>query len=163
MPTPESTFQQTPATSQALKDRWNAHMARLAYQNKTAEWVAISLFISGLLLWEVIPIDWAVARWSLVFHLLVGLLIFPLTTGLFWLAHRRLMLTSNKAFLRKTGRMLDIIIGVCFISGLTLTFLGDTGNRPASLTCDTHWLSGLILGPVMLAHAWRYSAIRFPN
>lgn len=163
MATPETARHPSPVASQALTERWNAYMVRLAYQNKTAEWIAIFLFISGLLLWEVIPVDWSIARWSLVIHLLIGLLIFPLTTGLFWLAHRRLMLTSKKAFLRKTGRMLDFILGTCFISGVALTFLGDTGNLPASLTCDAHWLSGLILGPVMLAHAWRYSAIRFPS
>ena len=136
-------------------------MVRLAYENKVAEWVAITLFFSGLLLWDAIPVDWAIARWSLIFHLLVGLVVFPLTTGLFWVAHRRLMLTSNKAFLRKTGSFLDVIIGGCFVSGLVLTFLGETGNLASSLTADAHWLSGLILGPVMLVHAWRYSVLRF--
>ena len=149
----------------ALKQRcqtWiSSYMVRLAYDNKVAEWVAITLFLSGLLLWDAIPIDWVIARWSLIFHLLAGLIVFPLTTGLFWVAHRRLMLTSNKSFLRKTGFFLDVIIGTCFVTGLVLTFLGETGNLPASLTADAHWLSGLILGPVMLIHAWRYSVLRF--
>ena len=149
----------------ALKKRCQAwissYMTRLAYENKTAEWVAITLFFSGLLLWDAIPVDWAIARWSLIFHLLAGLIVFPLTTGLFWVAHRRLMLTSNKVFLRKTGTLLDVIIGTCFVSGLVLTFLGETGNLPSSLTADAHWLSGLILGPLMLVHAWRYSVLRF--
>ena len=152
-------------TPTALKQRCQAwissYMVRLAYENKVAEWVAITLFFSGLLLWDAIPVDWAIARWSLIFHLLVGLVVFPLTTGLFWVAHRRLMLTSNKAFLRKTGSFLDVIIGGCFVSGLVLTFLGETGNLASSLTADAHWLSGLILGPVMLVHAWRYSVLRF--
>ncbi len=151
----------------ALKQRCQAwisrYIARLAYQNKTAEWVAITLFFSGLLLWDAIPVDWAIARWSLILHLLVGLIVFPLTTGLFWVAHRRLMLTSDNAFLRKTGALLDIIIGTCFVTGLVLTFLGETGNLPSNLTADAHWLSGLILGPIMLVHAWRYSVLRFKS
>ena len=151
--------------STALKKRcqtWiSSYMERLAYHNKAAEWVAIALFFSGLLLWDAIPVDWAIARWSLIIHLLAGLIVFPLTTGLFWVAHRRLMLTSNKAFLRKTGTFLDVIIGTCFVTGLVLTFLGETGNLPSSLTADAHWLSGLILGPLMLVHAWRYSVLRF--
>ncbi len=149
----------------ALKQRYQAwissYMTRLAYENKTAEWVVIVLFFSGLLLWDAIPVDWAIARWSLIFHLLAGLIVFPLTTGLFWVAHRRLMLTSDKGVLRKTGAFLDAIIGTCFVSGLVLTFLGETGNLPSNLTADAHWLSGLILGPLMLVHAWRYSVLRF--
>ena len=166
-----STLQSTVSTSDTLpspaafkqrRQTWiSNYIIRLTYQNKTAEWVAIALFFSGLLLWEAIPVDWAIARWSLIFHLLAGLIIFPLTTGLFWVAHRRLMLTSNKVFLRKTGSFLDVTIGTCFVSGLVLTFLGETGNLPSSLTADAHWLSGLILGPLMLVHAWRYSVLRF--
>lgn len=151
----------------ALKQRYQAwvssYIARRTYQNKSAEWVAIALFVSGLLLWDAIPVDWAIARWSLILHLLTGLIVFPLTIGLFWVAHRRLMLTSNKGFLRKTGTFLDIIIGTCFVTGLALTFLGETGNLPSRLTADTHWLSGLILGPVMLVHAWRYSVLRLKS
>lgn len=145
----------------SIKKSWDSYFTRLAFKNRAAEWTAIALFVSGLLLWDVLPVEWMIARWSLIIHIIVGILIFPLTTGVFWLSHRQLMLKSQKPRLRQTGRALDFILGGCFISGLVLTFLGDTGNLPASLTSDAHLISGLIMGPTMLIHAWRYSVLRF--
>lgn len=160
-----TTVEPTPSTQEPfdIRQRWKDFVANLAYKNQSAELVSICLFISGVLLWEAIPLEWDIVRWSLLLHLLVGLILFPLTTGLFWMVHRRLMISSTKPRLRTTGRILDICIAGCFVSGLLLVFLGDTGSLAASLTSDTHWLSGLILGPLMLIHAWHYSVFRFKS
>ena len=131
-----------------------------AYRNKAAEWVLVFLFVSGVLLWETLPISWPVFRWSLLLHSIAGLLLFPLTTALFWWAHRGLLERSNKPFLRLTGQILDWLLALCGLSGIVLLFWGAAGNQIGELTSDLHWITGLLLGPLTLRHAWRYSALR---
>lgn len=131
-----------------------------AYHHVAAEWTLILLFVTGLLLWDRIPVEWGLFRWSLVLHVIGGLLIFPLTTGFFWVAHRKLVSCSCKSFLRITGRIIDVLLLLCFISGLALAFWGATGNTLSLWMSDLHWISGLLLGPLVLRHAWRYSVLR---
>jgi hypothetical protein len=134
---------------------------RLMYQHRTAELVLYLLFISGILLWEFLPISWPIFRWSLLLHSLIGIILFPLTTGLFWLSHRRLFKSSNKPFLCVSGRVIDILLVISFLSGLVLFFYGATGDTASERISDLHWLAGLIIGPLVITHAWKYSLLRF--
>ncbi len=133
----------------------------LTYHHRMAEWMLLLLFFTGLVLWDRIPMVWPVFRWSLIIHVAAGLIIFPLTTGLFWVSHRRLLKSSKKPFLRITGQLLDWLLSVCFLSGLILAFWGATGNTLSTWVSDIHWVSGLLMGPMMVRHAWRFSVLRF--
>lgn len=131
-----------------------------AYHHAAAEWVVLLLFFSGLLLWERLPVAWPVFRWSLILHLFVGLIVFPLTTGLFWWSHRKLFKSSCKRFLRITGELLDWLLLLCFGTGFILAFWGATGSEMSHWLSDIHWITGLLMGPLMVRHAWRYTVLR---
>ena len=131
-----------------------------AYHHAAAEWVVLLLFVSGLFLWERLPIGWPVFRWSLILHVAAGLIIFPLTTGVFWWTHRKLLVCSDKQFLRVTGQIVDWLLLICFITGFILAFWGATGNDLSHWVSDIHWLTGLLMGPLMLRHAWRYTVLK---
>ena len=148
---------EAPATLIALVRNFRQ---KQAYKNKAAEWVMLALFVSGLLLWETLPVSWPIFRSALSVHVVAGLFVFPFTTGLFWWAHRKLLVSSNKPFLRITGQILDGLLALCFITGIVLSFWGATGDEASRWISNTHWLTGILLGPVMLRHAWRFSVLR---
>jgi hypothetical protein len=64
-----------------------------------------------------------------------------------------------KPFLRTTGIVLDYLLALCFLSGLIICFWGVTGDEMSGWMSYGHWLTGLILGPLMICHSWRFSVV----
>lgn len=141
--------------------RLQAYYKRLAFHHKKAEFVLYLMFISGLLLWPMINIVWQVERIVLLMHMLAGLTLFPIFVGSFWLSHRRLLKSNQKNFLRKTGTIIEYLLIACTLSGIYLTFWGNTGNNFSILIQDIHFYSSWLLAPLVLAHAWRWTVLKF--
>jgi nitrate reductase gamma subunit len=141
--------------------RFKSYFKRLAFQHKKAEAVLYLMFFSGLLLWPFITVPWPVERTVLLLHMLAGISVFPILVGSFWLSHRRLIQNSNKKFLRQTGSLIEYLLIVCTLSGVFLTFWGNTGNDFSVLVQDIHFYSSWLLTPLVLRHAWRWTVIKF--
>lgn len=139
--------------------RLQAAYKRLAFHHKKAEFVLYLMFLSGLLLWPMISIPWQTERVVLLMHMLAGLTIFPIYVGSFWLSHRSLLKGSKKTFLRKTGSLIEYLLIACTLSGIYLTFLGNTGNNLSILIQDIHFYSSWLLAPLVLKHAWRWTIL----
>ncbi|WP_287147407.1 hypothetical protein [Aeromonas sp.] len=133
----------------------------LAYHHQAAEGTLYLMFFSGLLLWEPLTPLWSLARWALFFHVMLSLTLFPLLFGAFWLSHRSLLSRSNKPFLRTTGRIIEALLLVCLASGLLLVLHGTPGDSMGSLASWAHWLSALLLTPLVLRHAWRWTILQW--
>ncbi|MBR7629956.1 hypothetical protein KAT72_13220 [Aeromonas popoffii] len=133
----------------------------LAYHHQAAEGTLYLMFFSGLLLWEPLTPLWSLARWALFLHVMLSLTLFPLLFGAFWLSHRTLLRRSNKSFLRITGRIIEGLLLVCLASGLLLILHGTPGDSMGSLASWAHWLSALLLTPLVLRHAWRWTILQW--
>lgn len=149
------------ASQPSISSRLQAVYQRLAYHHKKAEFVLYLMFISGLLLWPMIDIAWQVERLVLLMHMLAGLTIFPIFVGSFWLSHRRLLKGNKKEFLRKTGSIIEYLLVACTLSGIYLTFWGNTGNNLSIFIQDIHFYSSWLLAPLVLKHAWRWTILTF--
>ena len=133
----------------------------LAYHHQAAEGTLYLMFFSGLLLWEPLTPLWSLARWNLFLHVMLSLTLFPLLFGAFLLSHRALLNRSNKPFLRITGRIIEGLLLVCLASGLLLILHGTPGDSMGSLASWAHWLSALLLTPLVLRHAWRWTILQW--
>lgn len=133
----------------------------LAYHHQAAEGTLYLMFFSGLLLWEPLTPLWSLARWALFLHVTLSLTLFPLLFGAFWLSHRTLLRRSNKPFLRITGRIIEGLLLVCLASGLLLILHGTPGDSMGGLASWAHWLSALLLTPLVLRHAWRWTILQW--
>ncbi|MGN5192382.1 hypothetical protein [Aeromonas veronii] len=133
----------------------------LAYHHQAAEGTLYLMFFSGLLLWEPLTPLWSIARWNLFLHVMLSLTLFPLLFGAFWLSHRSLLNRSNKPFLRTTGRIIEALLLICLASGLLLVLHGTPGDAMGNLASWAHWLSALLLTPLVLRHAWRWTILKW--
>lgn len=133
----------------------------LAYHHQAAEGSLYLMFFSGLLLWEPLTPLWSLARWNLFLHVMLSLTLFPLLFGAFWLSHRSLLNRSNKPFLRTTGRIIEALLLICLASGLLLVLHGTPGDAMGNLASWAHWLSALLLTPLVLRHAWRWTILKW--
>jgi len=145
----------------SISTKLNQAYKRLAYQHKKAEFVLYIMFLSGLLLWPMIAIAWQVERIVLLLHMLAGLTVFPALVGSFWLSHRSLLANSNKSFLRQTGTLIEYLLIACTVSGVYLTFWGNTGSDLSIFIQDIHFYSSWLLAPLVLKHAWRWTILTF--
>ncbi|MCW8330833.1 hypothetical protein MD588_18740 [Photobacterium sp. SDRW27] len=132
---------------------------RLAYHHKWAESLLYVMFFSGLLLWDTVNVAWQLERWSLLVHMLVGATLFTLIVGAFWGAHRRLITSSNKPFLRQTGTAIEWLLITCSLSGFYLFFYGTPGNPLGVFIQDVHFYSSWLLAPLVFRHAMRWSVL----
>jgi hypothetical protein len=137
--------------------RW---LDALAYRNQATEWSLYGMFLTGLPLWDVFGLEWAVERWFLLSHLLLSALFFVLFVVPFWIAHRRLLARSRKRLLVVTGRMLELILLTCGASGFYLMWFGNTGNLAGALVSLLHLITGLLMMPVLMRHAARWSVLK---
>lgn len=144
----------------AIKNYFLATWQKLRYQNKKAEWSLYALFVSGFLLWNILYVPWEAVRLLLVLHVLLSIVVFPLYVLPFWLSHRRLLKTSQKKFLNLTGRCLDVLIGLCILSGLYLLIQGRRGDDFGEVVFLVHLISALVLLPLIVRHSARWSVLQ---
>jgi hypothetical protein len=130
-----------------------------AYRHKNAEKLMYLMFLSGLLLWDWLAVPWGLERWLLLAHMVVGMTVFLWVVGLFWSAHRKLLLRSKNDFLKLTGRLTEVLLGVCVASGVYLFFYGVTGDTVSVLIQSVHFYSSLLLTPLVFRHAFRWSVL----
>lgn len=145
--------------AQSLKGYWQ----KQAYRHKNAEKLMYFMFVTGFLLWDQLSVGWAAERWLLVAHMMVGISLFLWVVGVFWSAHRQLLMRSRKSFLRITGRLTEGLLLVCVASGLYLFFYGVTGNSLSVLIQDLHFYSSVILTPLVFRHAFRWSVLNLKS
>ncbi len=162
----ESIYSGTPDAPQRLSQvlsKWTARLSAwqkaLAYRHKQSEILLYLMFVSGLMLWPMLGVEWALTRWALFVHMLLGVTAFPVIVGSFWWSHRRLLLRSRKAFLRTTGRCIEWLLLMCTFSGAYLWYFGVTGDSLSLLIQDIHFYSSCLLGPLVLRHAFRWSVL----
>jgi hypothetical protein len=141
----------------------NLKWKRRAFKNKSAELLLYVMFLSGLLMWDgvssLIWIDWEMTNLILLTHMIMGSSIFMVVVGLFWSSHRRLMIKSTKKTLRLTGTVIEYLLITCVITGLYLTFIGNTGNALSWWIDQLHFYSSWGLTPLVFAHALRFSVL----
>ncbi len=133
---------------------------RQAYLNQAAEWSLYFMFASGLILWELFTLPWAFERLVLISHVIASLIIFPLMVLPFWLSHRRLLKKSQKRLLIITGQLLDLLLLACAASGLFLFLIGNRGDNLGYLAFLIHLISALILAPILMRHAAKWSVLK---
>lgn len=144
-----------PHPAAALNRWWN----RLAYRHRAAELTLHLLFVTGLPLWSLFSLPWNTERTLLLAHCVAGLVLFPVFVLPFWISHRRLLNSSNKAQLRNSGRYLDLLIGTLVLSGVYLILLGNRGDLWGWINHYLHLLTALPLSLLLIRHAWRWSVL----
>ena len=154
------------SANQGLKKQlhdWNGKrivwQTSLAYRHKQAEHLMYAMFVSGLLLWPALNIEWSLTRWALALHMLVGVTVFPLVAGCFWWFHRRLLSRSSKPFLKMTGRVIELLLVLCSLTGGYLWYVGATGDALSLWIQDIHFYSSCLLAPLVFRHAFRWSVL----
>ena len=155
-------------SDQAVKAETNIHLKsmlagywrKISYQSKPAEFLLYFLAISGVCLWEGFDLPWLFLRTSLAIHILVSLLLFPIFVLPFWLAHREILSSSTKPFLRRTGQLIEYCMVALFLSGLYLMFFGNTGNWVGEIAYWLHLLPAVPLIMLLAFHARRWSMWR---
>lgn len=148
------------APSKTLSETFSDWWQRQAYRNKAAEWSLYLIFASGFLLWNVIEIPWQLERLLLPIHIISSLLLFPFIVLPFWLSHRRLLKKSKKTLLRITGQLLDVLLLGCALSGVFLFLVGNRGDDLGWLTYMLHLITALVLTPILMRHAARWSVLK---
>ncbi len=143
--------------------RLHDYRKRVSYRHKRAEWVLWCLLVSGVLLWNRLEVAWPLFRGSLFIHWVLGVVVFPLTVGLFWWGHRQLLQNSQKPKLKLTGHVIEWALITCYLSGVFLAFWGTTGNDVSFVINLFHWASGLLLAPLVMYHGWRFTVVRWPQ
>jgi len=146
---------------QRLTVSWYQYLQGLAYRHKVSEFVLYVLFLSGVILWDVVDSYWPAFRWSLFVHSVIGLFLFPVTVGLFWYAHRKLWAKSRKPVLKITGRIIEWSLMLCTLSGFFLFIMGANGSLTGDVVSYVHLISGLFLTPIVFYHALKWSVFKF--
>ncbi|WP_146074343.1 hypothetical protein [Pokkaliibacter plantistimulans] len=139
---------------------FRARMHKLAYRHKPAELVIYVLFASGLLLWSPLQIAWQTQRWALSIHMALGIALFWVTVGVFWWAHRKLLMRSRKAWLRFSGRVLEVMLMTLAVTGVILFFHGNPGDMLGRVSHLLHLFISFFMTALLLSHAWRWTVLR---
>ncbi len=134
---------------------------RIGFRSKPAEAVLWLLAVTGVPLWTGWALDWSAGRVLLPVHIGVSLLLFPVFVIPFWLSHRTHLAGSDRAFLRISGRIIEIGLILLGGSGLWLVLCGNPGARAGLIAHWVHLLVAVPLVALVLAHAWRYGLVRW--
>lgn len=132
---------------------------RQAYRNKAAEWSLYFMFVTGFVLWNQFTLPWPLERIVLIVHVLSSLILFPSAVLPFWLSHRRLLKNSQKKLLIITGQILDCLLLACALSGVFLFIIGNRGDELGYLAYLVHLVSALVITPILIRHAARWSVL----
>jgi DNA-binding beta-propeller fold protein YncE len=145
---------------------------RVGYRSRQPEAVIFACLLSGLLLWDrfsgLVDLVWPLLRGALLVHLVLSLVAFPLLVVPFWLSHRQRLKDApssryspgRMAFLRLSGQVLEVLLLVLMASGLWLVLVGNRGDLFGWVVSSAHLIVSLILGALLLAHAWRFTLFR---
>jgi len=129
----------------------------------TVRQVELSLYLialSGLMLWDLIPVPWALASRVLVAHIVGGALLMALVVGPFWWRHRGRLASAPASTRSFTGRGIEAALGVLLVSGVYLFFGGNDGAWDARLARISHLGLTFPLLAVLVLHVARASAMR---
>ena len=144
----------------ALQAAWARFEKAQAYRHERAEWTLYFLAVTGLILWSGFSAPWPLVRWSMLVHIIAGVVLFPPVVMAFWMAHRSLLRRSRKRRLRVTGRILEAVLVLMTLSGFYLVVYGNPGNMLGEWMHMIHlWLTVFLL-PLLLWHAFRWSVLR---
>ncbi len=149
----------TPSQPMSLAANVSLWWQRQAYRNKAAEWSLYFMFVTGFVLWNQFTLPWQFERVVLIVHVLSSLILFPAAVLPFWLSHRRLLKGSQKKLLNITGQILDCLLLACAISGVFLFVVGNRGDDMGYLAYLTHLVSALVITPILIRHAARWSVL----
>lgn len=131
---------------------------RLAKPAETAFYV---LLATGLLLFDPFGVPWDIARWALVFHVCAAVILVPSVVVPFWMTHRVDLKTSKKRLQRWTGRAIEAGLVLVLATGLWLLFVGWNGAVAGGMAHWTHLALSVPFVLLVVAHAWRFSALKF--
>ena len=125
-----------------------------------AELAIYALLLSAIPLFDPFGFTWQVQRWALVVHVTAAVVLVPALIIPFWASHRYLITLSRRAFLVWTGRVLEGLLTLAFLTGAWLLFIGWNGTSPVPAAHWTHLAVALPLVVLTVVHAWRTSVIR---
>ncbi len=124
----------------------------LALQGKLARHSLFFVSLTGLVLFAPLALPWIVARHALLLHIVAGLVVLPVAVLPFWLRHRERMLGAPRSFQRSAGRALELLLLAEIVSGLYLFFPGNPGHQVGELTSWAHLLLAVPFLAYMLTH-----------
>ncbi|WP_250656463.1 hypothetical protein [Alkalimarinus coralli] len=145
---------------QRIVDALSVWWQQLSYRNQAAEWSLYFMFLTGIFLWNQIPVPWQLERLLLVIHVVASLVLFPVTVVPFWLSHRRLLKRSKKKLLKVTGQLIDYILLGCALSGIYLLILGNRGDDLGWVIYMVHLVTALLVVPILIRHAAKWSVLK---
>jgi len=115
---------------------------RRALRSRSVELSLGLTAVSGLLLWEVVGVPWAVAAPVLVAHVLGGAALLAVFVAPFWIRHRTRLRTSREPRMRWTGRLIEVALLGIAASGLYLFVVGNRGEPIGRAAEQVHlWLT----------------------
>ena len=116
----------------------------------------LTLFASGLFLWDGLGIGWEKQRWILFIHapLAFGIIGYYLLTYI--LPHLEYHLPKAKnenSFKRNSGIILGVVIMISIVSGIWLMIIGQRGDFIGKIAQLSHLISSLMIVPIFLLHS----------
>ena len=130
------------------------------HRSKQVELSLYTLFLSGLVLWDVLGSPWGLARWMLPTHIILGFVLMPLVVLPFLISHRRLFKFSKKPIKRYTGRALEAVFYILGLSGFYLFLMGNPGNWMGLTVYWMHLILSFPLIGIMVWHVGKRGMVR---
>jgi len=127
---------------------------------KPAEAALYTLLITGVLLFEPFGLSWQFVRWALVAHVVAAVIFVPCLLIPFWATHRGLVRTTTKKFHAWSGRVLEVMLALTFLTGAYLLFIGWNDTRTGGVAHWTHLVVAIPLIALVIIHAWRFSMMK---
>ena len=120
----------------------------------------LTLFASGLFLWEGMDIGWENQRWILFIHVPLALSLMGYYTVTYIIPHVRYHLIAKKkkgkSLKRTTGIVLGLAILVSIVSGLWLMLIGQRGELIGKIAQIAHLSSSFVMVFLLLLHSTRF-------
>lgn len=127
---------------------------------RPTELACVLLLVSGGALFRPLGLPWAEARWVLLIHVVLSVLLVPLVIVPFWLHHRSRLRWSRRPRQRITGRGIELGLVLLFGSGGWLLFWGWNGTNLGWSVHMVHLLFSVPILALIVWHGWRNSLFR---
>ena len=118
--------------------------------------VLLTLFLSGLFLWDGLGLGWENQRWLLLIHVPLALSLigyYALTYIVPHLTYHLPRANKEKSFKRTTGMVLGFAILVSIASGLWLMLIGQRGEPIGAIAQFLHLSSSFVIIILLLLHS----------